>query len=193
MLLPALKAFHERHPAVRLRISNDSSQQAVQALRSGAVDFSVVTSPVEVPKPLKARALRRYREILVTGPQYAFLAARPRRLEELECAPLVGLGRNTKTYDFYAELFLKHRLTLRLDTEAATADQLLPLIRNHLGVGFVPEMLAREAVEKGEVFEIPLAEPIPEREILLVEDGSRPLSIAAERLRQMLEEGKRKR
>ena len=47
MLLPALKAFHERHPAVRLRISNDSSQQAVQALRSGAVDFSVVTSPVE--------------------------------------------------------------------------------------------------------------------------------------------------
>lgn len=191
MLLPALKAFHERHPAVRLRISNDSSQQAVQALRSGAVDFSVVTSPVEVPKPLKARALRRYREILVTGPQYAFLAARPRRLEELECAPLVGLGRNTKTYDFYAELFLKHRLTLRLDTEAATADQLLPLIRNHLGVGFVPEMLAREAVEKGEVFEIPLTEPIPEREILLVEDGSRPLSIAAERLRQMMEEGRR--
>ena len=76
-------------------------------------------------------------------------------------------------------------------TEAATADQLLPLIRNHLGVGFVPEMLAREAVEKGEVFEIPLTEPIPEREILLVEDGSRPLSIAAERLRQMLEEGRR--
>ena len=55
----------------------------------------------------------------------------------------------------------------------------------------MPELLAREAVEKGEVFEIPLTEPIPEREILLVEDGSRPLSIAAERLRQMLEEGRR--
>ena len=191
MLLPVLKAFHERHPGVRLRISNDTSQQAVQALRSGAVDFSVVTSPLEILKPLKAAVLRKYREILVTGPQYAFLTERPRRLAELESVPLVGLGRSTRTYEFYTELFLNHRLTLRLDTEVATANQLLPLIRNHLGVGFVPEMLVREALDKGEVFEIPLAESIPEREILLVQDTSRPLSIAAERLRQMLEEGKR--
>ncbi len=68
----------------------------------------------------------------------------------------------------------------------ATIDQILPMILHNLGIGFLPEKLARDAISKGEVVKIPLIEQIPQRNICLVEDRSAPLSIAANALKQML-------
>ena len=43
-----LRAFHTEYPGIRLRISNHSTPQAVQAVRNGEVDFAIVTTPAEV-------------------------------------------------------------------------------------------------------------------------------------------------
>ena len=40
-----LRAFHTEYPGIRLRISNHSTPQAVQAVRNGEVDFAIVTTP----------------------------------------------------------------------------------------------------------------------------------------------------
>ena len=40
------------------------------------------------------------------------------------------------TYKFYNSVFLSHGLDLSPDTEAATADQILPLVKCELGLAF---------------------------------------------------------
>ena len=55
-----------------------------------------------------------------------------------------------------------------------------------LGLGFIPEAFAREALESQEVFRIELAEPIPPRRVCLVEDQERTLSMAALELKKLL-------
>ena len=42
-----LRAFHTEYPGIRLRISNHSTPQAVQAVKNGEVDFAIVTTPAE--------------------------------------------------------------------------------------------------------------------------------------------------
>ena len=42
------------------------------------------------------------------------------------------------------------------DTEVATTDQILPLVKNELGLGFVPELMAQEALSKREIVKISL-------------------------------------
>ena len=42
-----LRAFHTEYPGIRLRISNHSTPQAVQAVRNGEVDFAIVTTPLQ--------------------------------------------------------------------------------------------------------------------------------------------------
>ena len=42
------------------------------------------------------------------------------------------------TYKFYNSVFLSHGLDLSPDTEAATADQILPLVKCVLGLAFLP-------------------------------------------------------
>ena len=73
-----------------------------------------------------------------------------------------------------------------ISIEVATADQLLPTILHDLGIGFVPESFVQNHSGKEELYVIPLAENIPNRSICLVEDSSRPLSVAATTLKNML-------
>lgn len=47
LLLPVLKQFRELYPGIRLRVSNYSTPQAVDALKNGLVDFAVVTTPAD--------------------------------------------------------------------------------------------------------------------------------------------------
>ena len=55
-----------------------------------------------------------------------------------------------------------------------------------LGVGFLPENVGIEALEDGKIIKVPLIEKIPQRQICLVESKRTPLSIAANALKQFI-------
>lgn len=187
LLLPVLRRFRQQHPGVRFQITNHSSPQAVAALRAGLVELAVVCTPCdEISKSLAEIPLRPTQDVLVAGPEYADLAARPLTLQEVADLPLVCLGPGSSTYTFFGQLFAQQGLTLSPDIQAATADQILPMVRYGLGLGFVPMELARGPLEKGEVIQLSLDQPIPARWISLVKDKSRPLSVAALELEKTL-------
>ena len=182
MLLSRLEHFHNRYPHVRLRISNHSTPQAIQALENGLVDFSVVTSPVEIPKPLHKIPLFSFREILIGGAKYASVAEKQHRLDELSEYPFISLGKDTGTRELYAEYFLDHNLAFHPDMEAATTDQILPMVEYNLGIGFYPEELARDALKNGTVCQIPLVEEVPQRDICLLLNPRQHQNAAAKEL-----------
>ena len=57
------------------------------------------------------------------------------------------------------------RDSLKPDTEAATTDQMLPLVKSELGLAFVPEPMARDSLERGELVQLHLQEIIPTRDV----------------------------
>lgn len=186
LLLEKLSLFHAKYPGVRLRITNDSTPQAIAALLSGQADCAVVTTPNRVEKPLRSTELMTFRDILLCGRQYQELASSMKSLKDLVPYPFICLGRSTGSYDFYQRLFVKHDLPFRVDMEAATMDQVLPMIRYNLGIGFYSEKLAAPAIAAGEVYPVRLLEPVPERSVCLIEDSTRPQSVAMKTLRQLL-------
>lgn len=90
------------------------------------------------------------------------------------------------TYQFYYNLFFKHGLDLKADTEMATTDQILPLVKYELGLAFLPEPMAREAIENHEIVQIRVQEEVPKRDICMVYDSKKPMSVAAQKLRKLL-------
>lgn len=186
LLLPVLRKFRRSYPGVHIQITNHSTPQAVTAVKNGLVDLAVVTTPSGVERPLKELPLKKFRDILVAGPYLKELSQKTLHLEELSSYPLISLGRDTKSYEFYDRIFAEHNCVLQPYVEAATTDQILPMVKHDLGLGFVPQSFAKEAIAKGEVFEVRLAEPIPDRYICLVRDKSRPFSAAAQKLEEMI-------
>ena len=184
-----LRAFHEDFPKIRLRISNHSTPQAVQAVRNGEVDFAVVSTPAEVDAPLNMVELEPFREILVGGRTFTALASQTLSLKELSAYPLISLSEESMTRAFYRQFFLEHDAVLRPDTEAATTDQMLTLVRSELGLAFVPEPMTRNALKSREIVQLTLREEIPARSVCLVYDRHRPLNTAARAFRERLQKG----
>ncbi len=187
-LLNRLKSFHMVHPGIRLKIYNHSTPEAIEAVKNGNVDFAVVSTPVYAEEPLKMIQLQSFREKLVGGTTFTALASQELSLKEIKNYPLICLGRETMTYKFYKDLFLTHGLELEPDTEAATTDQILPLVKCELGLAFLPESMAQESIDRKEIVEISLKEKIPSRNICLVYDSTHPVSSAAHQLRKAITE-----
>ena len=150
------------------------------------IDFAVVSTPAEVDSPLKQIMLMPFQEILVGGTTFTALSSQELSLREVKNYPLISLGRETMTYKFYNSVFLSHGLDLSPDTEAATADQILPLVKCELGLAFLPQPMAAPSLLKKEIVQIPLKDEIPERQICLVYDSQHPMGAAARELKNTI-------
>ena len=150
------------------------------------IDFAVVSTPAEVDPPLKQIMLMPFQEILVGGTTFTALSSQELSLREVKNYPLISLGRETMTYKFYNSVFLSHGLDLSPDTEAATADQILPLVKCELGLAFLPQPMAAPSLLKKEIVQIPLKDEIPERQICLVYDSQHPMGAAARELKNTI-------
>lgn len=182
VLLPVLRDFKTKFPDINIRISNHATPKAIVSLQNGIADFALITTPLTIHAPLTMEPLFNFREIPIVGPSLKHLSEKPMSLRELSTYPLISVGRDTGTRELYVQYFLNHQLTFQPEFEASSTDQILPMVENDLGIGFYPETLAADALERKLVYRIPLLEPIPERTFCLAIDSSRNLSSAAIRL-----------
>ena len=186
LLLPVLGAFHRAYPGIRLRISNHSTPQALAALRAGLVDLAVITSPLEDFGGLHTDILGHFEEIPACGPALSHLCGKALSLENLLDYPFICLGHETASYAFARDLFAADGLTFSPDIEAATSDQILPLVKQDLGIAFLPEAFALPALKSGEIARLTLNTPLPARQLILARRSGQTLSIAAKAFEKMV-------
>lgn len=186
VLLPVLERFRQEYPGIRLRIFNSNTQQAVLALKNRLVDFSLVTPPIDGSDVFLRRDVAAFQEVPVCGKAYQYLADQPLTWEHLDSLPIISLCKGTSTHQLYSDWFRAHDLTFFPDIEAVTADQILPMVRANLGIGFIPEQAAKEAAGDGGITILQPQEQPPERTISLLKRKDMPLSIAAAELERMI-------
>lgn len=186
ILLPVLETFRQQYPGIRLRIFNSNTQQAVTSLKDRLVDFSLVTPPIGQEDLFVRRDLDFFHEVPVCGEAYAHLAEGPLTMEQLVSYPVISLCKGSSTHQLYTDWFHNLGLVFTPDIEAATADQVLPMVRANLGIGFIPEHAAKEAAADGTVHILHLKKVPPARSICLLKRKDMPLSIAAGKLEEAI-------
>lgn len=111
LLLPYLQRFHERYPAIRLKVLNGTSYEALQMLRAGQ------TWPLPVPRRRAAtwqmRRCMALHNVFVAGRDYPCETDRAYTLAELSRFPLMLLERKSSARR-YLERFLP-AMALRLN------------------------------------------------------------------------------
>lgn len=185
VLLPLLKDFRTRYPKIIIKVTNHNTTQAVNALKNGFVDLAIVTSPVHLDKSLTATDIRHFQEYAVGSALYFHLSNRKISIKELSGYPLISLGRDSMSYELYSRFFMENGAVLNPNIEVATTDQILSMVKNDLGIGFVPEYFIGEPT-KHNLHILNLVPPIPTRTICLIKKNDQPLSIAAKTLEQMI-------
>ena len=185
-LLPILGAYHSKYPGVKLKICNYSTPQAISALQKGLVDLAVVTTPTGELGSLKALRICSFRETAICGNVFEHLAGKEISIKEISEYPLIALSRGTKTYEYYRDFFSEHGLPFEPEIEAETADLILPMVQNGLGIGFVPEPFLDRNIDN--IYRLKIRENMPARYISLIKNNEYALSIAAKELERMIQD-----
>lgn len=60
------------------------------------------------------------------------------------------------------------------------------MVKAELGLAFIPQPMAEQAIRRHEIVQICLNEEIPRRDICMVYDVKRPMSVAAKKLKKIL-------
>ena len=183
VLLPALKKYRALYPGIRLKISNHSTPQAVDAIKNGIADIAVVTTPTLPSAAIEEITIRKFRETAICSNAFGELCGKTVSFAELLDYPIVALGTQTKSFELYSEFFAKAGLRYRPETEAATADQIVPMVKADLGIGFVPQDFINGA---DGINIIETEKPLPEREIRLIKRREQPLGVAAKELERLI-------
>ena len=157
----------------------------MEGLLRGQVDCAAITTPCPVRKSLQETALVSFREILICGSDFHDLTAETRSLRDLENLLCVHEQRNQYIY-LLSTAVLKAQSGFSCGNGSRHHGSGPRDGAEQSGVGFYPESMAASALAAGTVFQIRLAEPIPERFVNLIEDTSRPQSVAMKAFKKML-------
>ena len=182
-LLDYFRRFHDKYPAIEIKVTNRTSVRCVELLHQGNVDLIVTNLPNgHLTKDMVATETYSFQDIFVANPKF-FSHEKPWRLDSLAQKPILMLTRQTTTSEFLFSLFEKENLTITPSIELGSIDLLVDMARIGLGLTFVPDFCVRETSDL-EVLEIDFH--VPMRHIGVVTHNRRPLSRSAEAFMSLL-------
>lgn len=181
-LLDYIEKFHREYPGVMLSITNAPTPQTLDALRSGLLDFGVVSDDGEFDsfgEEFTTVDLLSVNDIFVVTPEHPLAKKTNVSYAELTAYPLIMLERNTSTRR-YVDRMLGGEV--RPAIELATSDLILEFARRGMGVASIVENFAKDDIKRGKLVRIDLAKPLLPRRFVMVYLSRLALSAAAKKI-----------
>ncbi|MCI8387866.1 MAG: LysR family transcriptional regulator [Clostridiales bacterium] len=178
-LLDYIQRFHDHFPGVKLTVTNAPTPSTLAAIRSGLIDFGVISEPGgddEDTDSIELIPVREIHDIFVCTDKYP-LIGRKVDISELAKYPLILLERETSTRRYIDNFFGTGVLNPAI--ELATSDLLLEFAKRGIGVTCIVEDFARADLEAGRLHKIELKKEIPPRRFMLAYLKKLPLPAAA--------------
>ncbi|MER6675470.1 LysR family transcriptional regulator [Streptomyces sp. NPDC000983] len=152
LLPPVLSAFRRAHPDVELTVTNHEPPGGVAAVAAGEIDLALThtyepAEPVPVPSSVVLEPVLVEELVLVTAPGHV-LAEKTSRLplSELAGQPLISMAPDHPARRGVEEVLARAGATPSVLVETPVYALVCALVSAGLGVGVVPEMVARTAV-----------------------------------------------
>lgn len=187
-LLPFLEKFHERYPDIKVIVTNAPTPETLQLLRTGKIDFGVVSTPFSHSDDIEVKAVREIEDVFVAGRRFISYKNKMLDFQDLEQLPMIFLENNTSTRSYMDEYLSQNGVTLQPEFELATSDMIVQFALRNLGVGCVVRDFAAEYLESGLLFELRFNKMIPKRNFCVAGSKRGTRSAAAQRLLEIMEE-----
>lgn len=185
-LLPYLEKFHELHPGIKVTVTNGPTPETLSYLDRDLIDFGVISSPFSEKENYEFQEVSEIEDTFVAARRFIQYKNKMMDYKDLESLPLIMLDGKSSTRD-YVDSFLKENgVSIQPEFELATSDMIVQFTLRNLGVGCVVKSFAKEYLESGVLFELRFNKILPKRNICVVSDKSRPLSLAASELLRLI-------
>ena len=185
-LLPYLEKFHELYPGIKVTVTNGPTPETLSYLEDDKIDFGVISTPFNEKDGYNYFPVSEIEDTFVAGRKFIQYKNKMLDFSDLSNVPLIMLEGKTSTRDYITSLLNENGATLRPEFELATSDMIVQFALRNLGVGCVVKDFAKEYLDSGVLFELRFNKMIPKRKICVITNETRPLSIAARKLVELI-------
>ncbi|WP_168118864.1 LysR family transcriptional regulator [Paenibacillus sp. HB172176] len=186
-LMPFLEQFRVSCPGIRMHMTNRTTPEIMELLKAGKIDFGIVSLPTE-DKQVYFRKSAVIQDCLVGGAAYEHLtqAGESVSLEAISKHPLLLLEAGGSTRTYIEKYAYSQGVQLRPEFELGSIELLVDFAKKNFGLAFVIREFIEEELAAGQLVEIPLDPPLPERHIGIATMKGMPLSSAAKAFLNLL-------
>jgi DNA-binding transcriptional LysR family regulator len=181
-LLPYLEKFHEKHPGVKVIVSNAPTPETTGLLERGLIDFGVVSGPLPALPGVETIPVREIQDTFIATRRFIQYRNRMLDFHDLEKLPLISLENNTSTRAYIDSFMARNGVTIRPEFELATSPMIVQFTLRNLGVGSVVRDFAKEHLDSGQLFELRFNKLIPRRSFYVIVNSRETLPAAAREL-----------
>lgn len=187
-LLPYMRTFNKRYPAIKIKITNRTSPICMQLLKQGSIDLAVVNLPSHSDPQLETTKLMPLQDLFIAGPAFFHLQSSALNLHDLSGYPLLMLEKNTVTRTFFDTFLAQNGVCLTPEIELGSIDLLIELTKIGLGISFISREYIQQDLASGNLRELRIKEEIPPRFLGIMTNKAIPLPAAARGFIDLLEE-----
>ncbi|WP_029231635.1 LysR family transcriptional regulator [Butyrivibrio sp. VCB2006] len=185
-LLPFLEKFHELYPGIKVTVTNGPTPETLQYLDDDKIDFGVISTPFAEKEGYNYFPVSNIEDTFVAGRRFIQYKNKTLDFSDLKKMPLILLEANSSTRNYINNFLSSHDVDIQPEFELSTSDMIVQFALRNLGVGCVVKDFAKEYLDSGMLFELRFNSLIPKRQICVITDETRPLSIAASRLLELI-------
>lgn len=179
----AMIEFHQANPEVEIRFDISPWRDVVLSVKDGSADIGIACDGSSSPELHHAPLMREWQQ-LYCGKAHPSFASAPKGPEAFTDETFVLTGEDEPAE--LASFRQRHGLGLRSGGSAETLHEVKRLIQIGIGIGFLPTVVAAEAVEAGDLWPMLHADLLPSYPVYLITRAG-SLSPPARALLNMIE------
>jgi DNA-binding transcriptional LysR family regulator len=141
-LFDALAAFHHVHGGVHITLTEGSSDQLVNSVRTGEIDLALVGTAAEPPSGVGSFTVVRERLVAVIPPGHPLLGRAHLSLREVCAHPLVCMPPGTGLRAVLDQACATQGIRPAIAVQASAGEAITQLAQRGLGVGILSESMA---------------------------------------------------
>lgn len=177
-LLKYIKQFIAKYPDISVKVTNRTTGETLNLLKSGKVDIGFVNGPV-TDELVDVTDLVETEDVFVCNAEWINRYSEPLTPEQLAGEPLIMLEKLSNTRRVIDEHFAKFDVELNPMLELGSLDLMLDFAKVGLGITCAPSLTVESDIALGLLYRVPITFQMPKRAFALVTMKGVPLNYSA--------------
>ncbi|UQG57813.1 MULTISPECIES: LysR family transcriptional regulator [unclassified Marinobacter] len=181
-----LKTFLDQHPFIQIQLEERISSEIIETVAQNQADIGIFTEVLGNTENLTIHPYQCDRLALITANQHPLSQAKSLNFVDTLQYDYVGLHTGSAINNKLLQAAAAAEKTFRMRIQVTSYEALMRMVEQDLGIGIMPQDIARPYVNTHRIKTIPLTDRWASRKLKLCTSNLHPLSHATLRLLEHL-------
>lgn len=186
-LFPHIKAFTEKYPDLEIKLTNRTTGETLNYLKSGKVDVGFVNLPITDGHFFEIKECMSLQDVFVVGGKFTDACQKIKSYSDLKKYPVLLLEKPSNTRVNLDNELLKFGVKLTPTMELGSIETLIDFAKGGLGITCVPREYILQELKSGKLKELKFPVDLPPRAVGMVKLRDVPLTFAVQQFIKALE------